>query len=114
MDHNILRPFDYTSRPSSDGVDLPSKTMRWYERRKKLLLWILAIPVGIALSREFGLITLEYLTINSSGRIDIKSSTIFWEDEIQRHTSMDSWKETTATTQTYEIGFDPAGSRPGD
>ena len=106
MDHSILRPFDDTSHPSSDDVELPSKTMRWYERRKKTLLWILAITTGIALSREFGFINLEWLAIKLSGRIDIKSSTIYWEDGIKRYTSNDNRVETTTTTQTYKFGFD--------
>src|SRR5262245_61346823 len=90
---------------SSDGVELPSKTMRRHKRRGTLLLWILAITIGVAISREFGVITMDSLTINSSSRINIKSSSRYWEDGQERFTDKDSNKAITTTAQTHEIGF---------
>jgi len=92
--------------PSSDGVELPSKTMRWHKRRGKLLLWILAITIGVAISREFGVITMDYLTINSSSQINIKSSSDYWEQGQHRLTEKDFNKKITTTTKTSKIGFD--------
>src|SRR5262245_10973243 len=92
--------------PSSDGVELPSKTMRWHKRRGKLLLWILAITIGVAISREFGVISMDYLTINSSSEINIKSSSDYWEQGQHRLTEKNSNKKITTTTKTSKIGFD--------
>src|SRR5262249_28032816 len=78
-----------------------SKTNRW----GKLPLWILAITIGVAVSREFGVITINYLTINSSSQINIKGSSRYWEDRQERFTDKDSKKAITTTAQNYEIGF---------
>lgn len=87
--------------PSSDGVE----PMRWHKRRGRLPLWILAITIGVAISREFGVITMDYLTINSSSKINIKSSSRYWEDGQERFTDKDFNKVITTTAQNYEIGF---------
>ncbi|MGH9753340.1 MAG: hypothetical protein ACREA2_11210 [Blastocatellia bacterium] len=92
--------------PSSDGVGLPSKTTRWHKRKNKLLLWILAITVGIALSRELGIIDLELLWIDSSSQINIKSSSRYWEQGQERLTEKDYNAETTTTERAWSIGFD--------
>jgi hypothetical protein len=97
----------------SDGIEVPSKPPLSSQRRKKTLLWILALAICVAVSREIGIISLEYLTLNTSSRIDIKCSTTYWEDGIQRFTSKTNQKEITTTTETSKIGFDfPPGPDP--
>jgi len=49
---------------------------------------------------------MDYLTINSSSKINIKSSSRYWEDGQERVTDKDSNKVITTTTKTSKIGFD--------
>src|SRR5262249_59250464 len=91
--------FPDTSRQSSDGVGFLSKTMRWHKRNGKLLLWILALTIGIALTRELGAITLEFLRISSSSQINIKSSSRYWNQGQQRIDSKDYNQRLNATKQ---------------
>lgn len=103
--------FPDTSRQSSDGVGILSKTMRWHKRNGKLLLWILALTIGIAITRELGAITLEFLRVSSSTQINIKSSSRYWIQGQQRIDSKDYNQKSTATERASNIGFEfPPGS----
>jgi hypothetical protein len=114
VDYKISPLLDDTGSRNSADVELPSKTAPWRKRRRKLLLWILGVTIGVVILRELGAVSLECLTINLSGRIDSESSAIYWEDGRQRYTSKDKRLETTATEQEYKIGFDfPLDSNPG-
>jgi hypothetical protein len=99
-------PFADTVGPGSDLDELPAKTKRWYKKKGKLLLWILALTI---LLRGFGVISLEFYSADTTRKVNIKSETRYslqtQEQVTDRFEQKDYNEETTTNGWAREIGF---------